>query len=334
MPTIRPALAPVRSHPAPAPRLAAPAAPPAAAVPGGSAPGVTKAARRFPAPDGTVLLERSWLPAGATRGVLVIHHGLKDHSATYDAMATCLAARGYAVYAYDMRGHGDSAGARVRVRGFGDYVDDLKAFVEGVRARQPGAPVFVYGHSMGGQIVTRYLADHPAGVQGGILAAPAVRPTGYDGNLLERATLRGKTLLATLVAPIFPGFPALDLPNKDFARDPAVVAAMGRDPKVHQRPAPAHTALQLLRSIDRTAMRLEAVDQPLLIVHGTADRVSAYGGSRELHERAGGADKTFSSYEGAYHGLHLEPQTKNRLTSEVLDWLDARTPIAGGATNR
>ena len=87
-------------------------------------------------------------------------HGLKDYSARYAAFATKLAQHGYAVYAFDLRGHGRSAGPRVAPDDWTDYVDDLDRFLATVEQREPGKPVFLFGHSMGGAIAARTAELH------------------------------------------------------------------------------------------------------------------------------------------------------------------------------
>ena len=98
-----------------------------------------------------------WRPVtGAPRGVLVIHHGLADHGARYAGLAEPLVRAGFAVWALDMRGHGRSAGARASSPSIDAFLDDLDAFLREVRAAEPGRPVFLMGHSLGGLITARY----------------------------------------------------------------------------------------------------------------------------------------------------------------------------------
>src|SRR5262249_17508511 len=157
------------------------------------------------------LYERSWRPAGAARGAVVIVHGLKDHGGRYAAAAEELARRGFAVYALDLRGHGRSDGPPVRVDSFDDYLDDLALFVGRVRER--GRPLFRFGHSMGGAIAPLFVLERRADVQGLILSAPALR---VAVSPVLAATTRALGTVA-------PGLPVLSLASEDFSRDPAVV---------------------------------------------------------------------------------------------------------------
>src|SRR5689334_14347215 len=108
------------------------------------------------------LFDQSWTPRTAPlRGVFVLVHGLRDHSTRYDAFARALAARGYVVYAEDLRGHGRSGGDRQFIDSLEIYVDDVLAEIARARHEHPGLPVFVFGHSMGGAVVARLAIEHP-----------------------------------------------------------------------------------------------------------------------------------------------------------------------------
>src|SRR5262249_26125750 len=101
----------------------------------------------FTARDGTQLLARHWAHS-SPKATVVIVHGLKDYSGRYAAFASRLVGAAYSVYAFDLRGHGRSAGPRAAPEAWTDYVDDLDRFLTYVEQREPGKPVFVFGHSM------------------------------------------------------------------------------------------------------------------------------------------------------------------------------------------
>src|SRR5207244_2707110 len=146
---------------------------------------------------------------------------LKDHSGHYAAAATELAERGYAVYAFDLRGHGLSEGHRVWIDSFEDYLDDLDVFVARVRARESDKPLFLFGHSMGGAIATLYTLERKPPLRGLLLSGPALKRGSDISGFLAGVT----RFLGALV----PNLGVLDLENRWFSRDPAVVAAMNGD---------------------------------------------------------------------------------------------------------
>jgi acylglycerol lipase len=262
--------------------------------------------------QGVKLFDQWWQPAaGAPRAVLIVVHGLKDHSSRYGELANRLAEHGYAVRAFDLRGHGSSEGARVYVSDFDEYAQDLDAFVK--LARIPGKPLFVLGHSMGGAIATDWVLTRKPQLDGLILSGAALRA---DVSGFTRAVTR----FFGVVAPRLAVF-SLDLDK--FSRDPEVIAQCKADPLVDQGNGPARTAAQLLNAIGFIDDHMEEVTVPLLVMHGGADAITPPDGSRELMRRARSADKTLKIYDGLYHDLLHEPE-KEQVMADVAAWMDAR----------
>ena len=115
------------------------------------------------------LYYQGWLPEGEVRAVLLIVHGLAEHSGRYMNLVNRFVPLGYAVYGIDHIGHGRSEGRRLFVERFADYTEPLKTYVDMVRLRQPERPVILIGHSMGGLIGARYLIAHQMDLGGAIL---------------------------------------------------------------------------------------------------------------------------------------------------------------------
>ncbi|MHB8417315.1 MAG: alpha/beta hydrolase [Myxococcales bacterium] len=273
----------------------------------------------FAGAGGLRLYQQAWRPSGTPRAVVVIVHGLKDYSGHYAAFARELVAHGFAVHGLDLRGHGKSPGDRVWVDSFNDYLDDLDAFLKVVRQREPGRPIFLFGHSMGGGIAALYTITRQPELAGLVLSGPALKPGADVSRLLIGVT--------KLLAAVAPHLRVMDLPDENFSRDPAIVAAMKTDPLIDNRAGPARTAAELLRAFDRIEAHEEAVRVPLLDMHGTRDKLTNPEGSRELVARAASKDKTLKLYSGLYHDLLHEPE-KAQVTADVVAWLDARAPPA------
>lgn len=268
----------------------------------------------FAARDGTQLFTVHYAPAAEPKAVVVVMHGLKDHSANYAAFAARLVELGYAVYAFDLRGHGRSAGPRVAPGDWTKYVDDLDRFLADVEQREPGRKVFVLGHSMGGAIATLAAMRHQPRVAGVILSAPALA---VDAPPLLIAATR-------MAGALTPNAPALDLPDKSFSSDPAVVTALRADPLVTHSPGPARTAAGLVDGMRTIWSSLDRLEMPVLALHGTRDALTAPEGSRALILGAASTDKTLKVYEGLYHDLLHEPR-RAEVEADVLAWLDAHT---------
>jgi acylglycerol lipase len=269
---------------------------------------------------GTQLYEQSWRPSGDARAAVVLVHGLKDHSANYRALAERLAQQGFAVYAFDLRGHGRSEGIRVWVEDFDDYLGDLEIFLGRVRGGSK-LPVLLFGHSMGGAIAALYtITRHPD--LGGLVLSGAALATDVSA-----ATVGGTKLVAALS----PNAGVFNLDLHDFSRDPAVVAAGLADPLVFQPGAGARTGLELLHAVDRIQEHMDEITVPLLVMHGGADKVTPPAGSKALVERARSTDKTLKIYPGLYHDLLHEPE-KEQVMADLVKWMSDHAP-AGAATS-
>ncbi len=269
---------------------------------------------RFDGKDGVSLFEESWRPTTQAKAVLVMVHGLKDHADRYAVLAEAAVEKGYAVYAFDLRGHGDSDGDRVWVDSFDDYLADLKIFLERVRAKEPNKPLFLFGHSMGGAIVTLYTLTEKPALAGLLLSAPALKPGEDVSGFLIGVTKMLGSLTPTLAV--------LELDDNAFSRDPQVVAEMKADPLVYQGKGPARTAKELLKALARIDEAMEQLTVPLFIMHGTQDKLTNPAGSEALQQRAASTDKTLKRYEGLFHDLIHEPE-KKQVMSDLLTWLDA-----------
>jgi alpha-beta hydrolase superfamily lysophospholipase len=114
----------------------------------------------FKGVEGIKIFTREWQPAGKPHAVVVISHGFNAHSGQYEWVAQQFASKGLAVYALDHRGRGRSEGERFFVKKFADYTSDLATFIDMVKAREPGLPVFLLGHSAGGVIACGYTLEH------------------------------------------------------------------------------------------------------------------------------------------------------------------------------
>ena len=125
--------------------------------------------------DGVNIYEHWWRPIHESRASIIIVHGLQEHCGRYADFAQFLADNGYAVDTMDLRGHGKSNGVSAFVRTFDDYVADLEAFSDRVKARLPGKPVFLMGFSMGGTVASLFTILRKPDLRGLILSAPAIK---------------------------------------------------------------------------------------------------------------------------------------------------------------
>ena len=270
---------------------------------------------RFTGSKDVSIFFRSWHPDGTPRAVVAICHGLQAHSGEYQWAGSQLQAAGFAVYALDLRGRGKSGGERFYVEDLADYVGDVAKLIELAKAREPGVPVYLLGHSAGGVVSCVYTLDNQDKIAGLICEDFAFQVPAPD---IALAVVKGISHLA-------PHVHALTLHNKDFSRDPNVVKAKDADPLIAGETQPAATIAALVRADERLKREFPRIKLPVFILHGTADKVTKFSGSQQFYDNAGSADKTLKLYEGHYHDL-LNDVGKEEVMSDILAWIDKRLP--------
>ncbi|MBV9161148.1 MAG: lysophospholipase [Pseudonocardiales bacterium] len=280
---------------------------------------------------------QAWLPRDPGRAVVVIVHGLHEHSARYTHVGARLAAAGFAVYAADHRGHGRSDGRRANIERMTLIVEDLSSFVRFAVERHPGLPVFMVGHSLGGLIALHYAtepgATEPGATESGatesgalldglVVSGPAVEV--LAGSALQRRLAR---VLSALVPNL--GVVAIDTDQK-ISRDPEVVRAYRTDPLVYRGKVKARTGAEMLATMEGLPARLPRLSTPLLLLHGTDDRICAPAGSAMVHDAVSSPDKTLRRYQGLYHEVFNEPE-RDQILTDLLSWLNQHLPATHSA---
>lgn len=300
---------------------------------------------RLPAADGTQIFVRSFLPEKPPRAVVQIAHGMAEHAARYARFAAALTEHGYAVYANDHRGHGHTASGRDALGHFADddgwnkVVLDQVALLAELKARHPGLPRFLMGHSMGS-----YIARSTALRSGPELAGLILSGTSHDAPMVaqgarlvaaaERARLgkRGKSKLLKKLT--FDAFnKTVDDPRTScdwLSRDAHEVDKYLADPLCgFDSSAQLYWdmfggmaeifASQNLKKLPR--------DLPIYILAGERDALNnKLAAIKKLHkalETAGLTQLTVRVYQGARHEL-LNETNRDEVTRELIAWLDAR----------
>lgn len=287
-------------------------------------------ARTAPAPhigrlrtaDGLELASYRW-PADARaappRATVALLHGLAEHAGRYAPLAARLNAAGIDLLAIDLRGHGRSPGKRAWVARFDEYLDDADALV--AEAARAPMPLFLMGHSMGGAIAALYAIERaPARgrtLAGLVLSSPALAP--------GRDVPRWMLALSRVISRVWPTFPAIRIDAALLSRDADVVAANRADPLVHHGPVPARTGAEILDAMARIERGRDTLRVPVLVYHGTADKLTEPDGSRTFGARVGSADRTLTLYEGGFHET-MNDIERERVIDALIGWIDARVP--------
>jgi len=273
-------------------------------------------------PDSTRLHLQRWPAAAAPpRGLVLIVHGLGEHIGRYAPVAEFLNVRGWAVAGYDQRGHGRSGGARGAMPEAFSLAADLAQVIDA--ARLPGLPLVLLGHSMGGLLAARFVAEElaaqPAAWQRPadalVLSSPALDPgmSGFQKGLL--ALLGGLAPNLAVGNGLRPAW---------LSRDPAVVADYIADPLNHDRVTP-----RLVRFIvDGGALAVSRAPDwrtPTLLLWAGADRCVAPRGSAAFAAAAPRETVEAHKFAPLFHEIFNEPE-RAEVLARLADWLDRRFP--------
>ncbi|KAF8389667.1 hypothetical protein HHK36_024186 [Tetracentron sinense] len=268
---------------------------------------------------GDTLFTQSWTPVSAKiKGLVVLLHGLNEHSGRYSDFAKQLNANGYKVYGMDWIGHGGSDGLHAYVHSLDYAISDFKAFLEKVLAENPGLPCFCFGHSTGAAIVLKAVMDPKveACIEGVVLTSPAVR-------------VQPSHPIFWVVAPILsfllPKYQLSAATKKGMpvSRDPEALVAKYSDPLVYTGSIRIRTGTEILGISSYLQQNLSRLKVPFLVLHGTADTVTDPEASQKLYEEAASTDKSIKLYEGLLHDLLFEPE-REAIAKDIIGWLNSR----------
>ncbi|SIT40187.1 Lysophospholipase [Paraburkholderia ribeironis] len=267
--------------------------------------------------DGMTLPLYRWPAIGPMRATVALLHGLAEHAGRYAALAGRLNAAGIELVAIDLRGHGLAPGKRAYVKRFDDYLLDAQALLDA--AAQSCVPLFLMGHSMGGTVAALYAIERLDAtgrrLAGLILSSPALAP----GRDVPRWMLK----LSQVISRLYPSFPAMKIDAALLSRLQPVVNANRNDPLVHHGAIPARTGAQLLLAMARIERGRAGLRVPLLVYHGTADKLTEPEGSRDFGQHAGSLDKTITLHEGSYHET-MNDLDRDRVIEALIEWIERR----------
>lgn len=267
--------------------------------------------------DGVALFARHWQPAGEAVGVVCLVHGIGEHSGRYPHVAAVLTDAGYAVLAADTRGHGRSAGPRGHFPSYDAVMDDIALLLEQGASRYPGQPCFLYGHSLGGNLVLTYLLRRRPVLNGAIATSPLILPA-FDPPAWKLAA--GQVVYRVRPGMVFSN----EIDTSGLSHDPAVGAAYLADPLNHNKVS-ARLGVDMLeagRQILAQAGQFPPV--PLLLVHGTGDQITSHTATEQFAARVPG-EVTLKLWDGLAHETHNEP-AKDEVIAFLVDWLKEHTP--------
>lgn len=257
----------------------------------------------FESASGEDAFYRVWRTQEPKASLLLVH-GIGEHSGRYEHVGRYLAERGVTVYALDHQGHGRSGGRRGWVSDFSVFLDDLASFDAYVRIENQGRAKFLLGHSMGGLIVAAYLLERPLKPDYVILSGPAIVP------ILD------------------PGAPAID-PTR-LSRDPAAQEAYLSDPLILRERIDDELYLRLADALVMIDGRAGEISVPLLLIHGTDDRICSWEGAKAYVEASSSPDQTILLYPDGRHESFNEVN-RDEVLGDMWAWIEPRCDKGGAA---
>lgn len=246
--------------------------------------------------------------------VIVLVHGLGEHSGRYRDWADRFRNQGTAVYALDLHGHGLTTGRRGHTESFASMLEDIKHLLIRARNDYPKANLHLYGHSMGGALVMAFAhlresAMNNLQVASVVTTGTAIRP-GFEPP-------KWKIKLATILDRFVPGLALGNELNPDWlSTDSSVVAAYKSDPLVHDRIS-VRWYNEWLRAIEATKAHASQLTIPALMLHGESDNATSCEAAKNFAAMIGAE---FKSWPGARHELHNEP-CKEDVFTYIMTWI-------------
>jgi len=261
--------------------------------------------------DGLLLSGQAWLP-GNIQAIVCLVHGMGEHIGRFAHMADYMNSKKIGVLGLDLRGHGKSEGPRGHTPSYDHLLDDLGLLLEKTKSDFPNAPLFLFGHSMGGNIVTNYvLRRNTQGIYGAIFSSPwyrlAFEPPAF------------KVKLAKLMNCVFPSFTqSNEIDTNALCSDPSVVSAYKKDPLVHDK----ISAGLFLKVYSAGLWALDNANKlsiPALLTHGDQDELTSHEASK-VFSKASGEKVELKIWDGFKHEPHNEPEKAN-VFQLLSDWM-------------
>jgi acylglycerol lipase len=269
--------------------------------------------------DHLTLEGKAYLPDNAPKAMICTVHGFAEHFGRYVHVAAHITSQGYGLIGFDLRGHGRSGGKRAHAPNMEALLEDVRAFVALVNEKFPHVPLFLYGHSMGGNIVANFiLRNKPTYLQGVIITSPWLK--------LAFTPPAIKLWLANLMSKIYPKFTEKnELNAKELSHDDEVGKAYNEDPLV------LHTiTARLFSEITQAGLyalvNASKFSLPLLLMHGTGDNITSHKASQEFASKVPNHLITTEWWADMRHELHNEI-VKEQVVGKMCEWIKERLVI-------
>lgn len=267
-------------------------------------------------PDNLRLLGYDWQPDSKPKAIVCMIHGFADHTNRFVHVADFLVKKGYGYVGFDLRGHGKSDGKRGHTPDYDTLMKDIFTFVNIVKEKYKDIPLFLYGHSMGGNLVLTYvLRYHPQYFTGIIVTSPWLQLS------FEPPAI--KVALGRLIGKIFPTFTEKsEVDAQGLSHDPEIGKAYKADPLVHN-----DISVSMFTGItsagEAALIAAHRFHLPLLLMHGTADPITSHRASKKFAVQVKPNLIKFVEWKDMKHELHNEI-CKTEVLTTISDWIEDR----------
>ena len=262
--------------------------------------------------DGGELFGQSWIPDSEPKAVINFVHGIGEHSSRYADWMPFFVDAGYAVFAVEYRGHGHSFGKRGYIKNYDELLNDVDILFQESAKVYPNLPQFLYGHSLGGGIVTHYTLKRKPNIKALVATSPWFSLTQEPPAWQLSAVKFLHKFIPGLVI-------TSNIKTKDITHNQDIVKAYSDDKMVHSK-----INLELFLSAYHNGKwnieHAQDMPVPFLLVHGAADKITNPKGSEAFYKR--NSEKTsLKIWEGMFHELHNEP-IREEHAKYIIDYLN------------
>ncbi len=256
-------------------------------------------------------------PCNSPKAVVVVAHGLGEHIRRYDHLAKFLNENEIAMLGFDHSGHGQTTSKRGHATSMETLMDGVEAILGEARTRYPDKPLFIYGHSMGGNICLNYVLRRKPKITGAIISAPHIRMVTEPSPLLVG--------MGRLVEKVYPsGVQSNGLDLQMLSRDQTVIQQYIADPLVHDRVS-FSLAVALIDGAKYLDNYKGSARVPLLLMHGGADGITSPAASKDFVSRIS-SNITHKEWSDFYHEIHNEKEQEKVFTF-ALGWIQERLKL-------
>lgn len=278
--------------------------------------------------DGLKLYYEHWVPENP-QGLLVLVHGLTDHAGRYGPLVRYFYQKNIAVALFDQRGHGHSEGVRGHCEHFYDYLQDLSTFIQMSRDVVPNVPIYLLGHSFGGQIVVNFIVRFTKGIRGVILSSPSLS--------LNLEIPKWKMYLAEVGEKWIPKLKiGHEIDPKWLSHDEEVVKRYTEDPLIFNK-ITLRLGREIMRNLEILQPMASRIYIPSLFMHGADDKICSPEATRKFFMRVPIAQKQLKIYPDMAHEIFNEVDNE-RVFNDMSTWMNAltnaSTQIAGRRRGR